>query len=704
MATALLAILPACLPAQPAPNVTRVNLEGVNSLDHDIVRRSIETKATQCRSPFLFLVCRIGNFGWAERKATLDTTEVRKDVERITTLYEIWGFPDATVTSELNRYRSGAVAVTFRVQEGRPVLVRSLEIRGEESVAGFELPARLPLRVGEPYALPRLQAMERLVYAQLARRGYPFASIEVSGKVDEPVRRADIVFEIQPGRTAVFGQTRIQAAPPIEENVVRRRLAYRTGERFSVEALERTERNLYMLPITQRVTAAPVGRSPGDSVVDIGVRVDARRKQGFGGEALLSSTDCAELRGFWQHRYLLGGPNAFAFGVRAANLFAAQADGEFPCTASGEGIYAEPEYGVEADLRSFVGRSGMLIVRGFAERESSPDVYVQEGFGAQLSLARALTRRLDAQLSYQPERNELEAADLYFCGQYAVCTATGIAELSDWNWHSPLEAIVLWTSTSAPPELRRPDPGPGRDWPAYNIPVQRWSARAGLTLAGQYTGSDYTYGRGLLEVTTTRLLGNSVELAARTRVGHVDADEVVPPRVLFFSGGPNTVRGVPQNLVGPKVLATRTLPPNCLPCTPLTVVDPDDVTVRPTGGETVLEGNLEIRRWIGAKLQLAAFVDVGRIASTAFSGNPSRAETIVTPGIGIRVVTDLGPIRVDLGYDPSGARVYPLFLQEDGTLTRLGDVTFDPYTFDQPSFLRETYRRLQLQMSIGQAF
>ena len=133
----------------------------------------------------------------------------------------------------------------------------------------------------------------------------------------------------------------------------------------------------------------------------------------------------------------------------------------------------------------------------------------------------------------------------------------------------------------------------------------------------------------------------------------------------------------------------------------------DVVTVRPTGGDRVIEGNLEGRLWLTDAFQLAAFLDYGRVWRTNGSGAAlgPRSEARLTPGIGIRLIADIGPIRVDLGYDPGGARVYPVLAADAlGGVTHVGNARFDPYGRGAPGFWRELARRLQLHMSIGQAF
>ena len=69
-----------------------------------------------------------------------------------------------------------------------------------------------------------------------------------------------------------------------------------------------------------------------------------------------------------------------------------------------------------------------------------------------------------------------------------------------------------------------------------------------------------------------------------------------------------------------------------------------------------------------------------------------------TPGAGIRLQTPVGPIRVDLAYNPYGKTSGPLLLTdvEGGTLTRVRD----DYRPSNNSLLS----KLQLHLGIGQAY
>jgi hypothetical protein len=87
----------------------------------------------------------------------------------------------------------------------------------------------------------------------------------------------------------------------------------------------------------------------------------------------------------------------------------------------------------------------------------------------------------------------------------------------------------------------------------------------------------------------------------------------------------------------------------------------------PAGGTATALLNLELRTrngWPISALRWAAFVDAGRVWNN--TGNYSVSGLRVTPGIGIRLNTPLGPARLDVAYNPYKLQTGPLF-QADTT-------------------------------------
>jgi len=71
----------------------------------------------------------------------------------------------------------------------------------------------------------------------------------------------------------------------------------------------------------------------------------------------------------------------------------------------------------------------------------------------------------------------------------------------------------------------------------------------------------------------------------------------------------------------------------------------------------------------------------------------------VTPGVGLRFVTLLGPVRIDAAYNGYAAEIGPLYLQDD--TDRSLTLIRDSY---QPVQAQSFWRRIVVQFAVGQAF
>ena len=132
-----------------------------------------------------------------------------------------------------------------------------------------------------------------------------------------------------------------------------------------------------------------------------------------------------------------------------------------------------------------------------------------------------------------------------------------------------------------------------------------------------------------------------------------------------------------------------------------------DFTPRPLGGRALIEGSVELRFPIWRNLYGATFID------GAFLGQGSLEEATqgagaLTPGVGIRYRSAVGPIRVDLGLNPTMAEDLPVITQVEGSdgqfrIVQLRDVwRYNPTR--GANGITGVLRRLTLHLSIGEAY
>ena len=111
-------------------------------------------------------------------------------------------------------------------------------------------------------------------------------------------------------------------------------------------------------------------------------------------------------------------------------------------------------------------------------------------------------------------------------------------------------------------------------------------------------------------------------------VGPYGDSSYVPIYEKFYAGGQNTIRGYKERRVGPR----------------------DSGSNEPSGGEAIMVANAEVTFPVYEKvIKGAIFYDIGNVWE--HTGDFMKvADFKAGAGIGVRVKTPVGPVRVDWGY------------------------------------------------------
>ncbi|MEJ2502542.1 MAG: BamA/TamA family outer membrane protein [Gemmatimonadota bacterium] len=241
-------------------------------------------------------------------------------------------------------------------------------------------------------------------------------------------------------------------------------------------------------------------------------------------------------------------------------------------------------------------------------------------------------------------------------------------------------------------------------------PTDGYVLRSSATWSPPALGSDYDFVRAEVEGAYYRSVGRGIVLGASARLGSfltragIGPDAFVPPEERFFAGGATSVRGFDRNGLGPGLyLASNATPGDA---DSVVVSDTLSVDYRPTGGASLAVVSAEARfpsPVLRDLLRLAVFVDAGTVGPERLWEDPS--DWRVTPGLGFRIRTPVGPIRVDLGYNfypPPVGDLYVTEVDEQSGEQRLVRID-DAFAPAAPSFW-PPWDRLALHIAVGQAF
>jgi outer membrane protein assembly complex protein YaeT len=566
--------------------ISSLTFNGVEDVDKDALADALQTK----KGAWL---------PWG-RKRFFDRTAFEADLKRIEAFYRDRGFPDARVRSfdvKLNDAQD-KVDVTLDIVEGEPIRVSAIEFQGFEVLPDDRqetLRETLPLQPERPLDRQLAIASRERALNLLRDEGYPYAEVSLSEEESGP-RQRRLTIRANSGVLAYFGEIDIRGEASVGENVIRRQLTIKPGDRFTRQAMRATQRKLYGLELFEFANVEsleePVLMSP-DVPVRITVAEGKHRKittgVGYGTE------EQARARLRWEHLNVLGG--AQKFGV--------------------EGKWSSLDRGVRLDYREpfFLAPNFSLNFDGQAWQAAEP-VYSTNQVGGRVTLR------------HQPNQQNFWTVSL--ANEYHRSSITAEA-LEDFTIRDDLIALGLdprgdittGTLSSVAFDINR------------NTTNNILDARSGYLLAGRmekagpWLRGTYDFwaasaeGRHYLSVANRAVIANRLRLGSTIAADDIDLN--VPFYRRFFLGGASSVRGWGRYEVSP--LSGFGLP---------------------IGGLSMLEGSSELRVPLWGKFGAVAFLDYGNVWADSWNLDVGDLRYAVGPGL--RYMTPIGPARFDVGY------------------------------------------------------
>ena len=633
---------------------------------------------------------------WFAEKRCLNHDELPRDVLRLKAYYKERGYYSAKVDTLVEPLGKDAVRVVFNVDEGQPLRLGSYTVTGLNGITdSLDIVDHLRLRVGAPFDFSLFVADMDSIVQRLRDAGYYRADVSYSydTRLDSLLARASI--EVLPGRRAKFGEPVFQITPVDERgqqlgtDVVRRVIGIRPGDPYSDRAIVEAQRNLFQLGTYRHIEVAPLPDSlqpPGDTIVVLAVNLSEDYMRQLDSELGWATLDCVRVRlqyvdknmlGTARRLELTGQASKIGFGSPLATRSTKDLCGLAGPIKSDSAFSDKLHYYVGATVRQprLLGTKWVPTSTLYSERRGEYKAFRRTTeIGGDFTATRDLGDRMPFRLGYTIEYGQTEAPAAAFCALFNRCDDQSRRNLSELATLGVVSATVARFRTD---NLINPSRGV----------AMRSELR---TSASRFLGTSEQlfFNKGTGDVAYYHPLGYRNNLAFRVRGGAVfgrqlswrDSGVFIPPQERLYAGGPSSVRGFQQNELGSLVYILRSNEVRIDSADTPTgrtyrfepVGSPDSVAPEravPLGGNTLFVANVEYRLrdpfFFPDLLQYTLFVDGGDVWNRGSAIRGGRLKW--TPGLGVRALTPVGPVQVNIGFNQYRREEGPLYYNPDVT-------------------------------------
>ena len=518
--------------------------------------------------------------------------ELQKDLVRIRLLYESRGYAKVQVSQPVIREDRGGgrIDITIPIREGFRYRVAKIDIRGgEDVIPQEELRRRMRLFVGDVFNKSRLFSDTQAITNQFSNRGYAFVDVNSFTKTDDTKKTVDITVRINKGRRVYIGKVEVTGNTRTRENVIRRDVRVIEGSLYSKRGLDLTRQRLVRKNYFETVKVVEKRRPGNDEILDLEIEVKEKPTGSITGGIGLNSDEGVYGQGE----------------LRESNLFGRGLVGSLYTRVSSDRFDLVAEYFDPNFRDSGYSLGGSLF---FVDQEY--ETFDNKRQGGRITVGKEFQEFLRAFISYELAESHISNVD-----------DTAITTILEQEGETFLESSVI--PRLVYDSLNRPIfPTAGTFW---SIGSTISTSILGGNVDVMTTEAEFRQYHNIGERFRIRVLRDLV-LSLRGNVRYVDSFKgEVPAFRRFYATRRHTVRGFTSSDLGPK-----------------------DMQGEAVGGFSSALASAELTHPFIGPTQFAVFFDMGNIWD---EDNPlDLGDLRYGAGLGLRIVTPIGPMRLDIGY------------------------------------------------------
>lgn len=535
---------------------------------------------------------------WNRGAHPLAELDVRKDVIRLRNYYRRRGFVNAEVSYRVETLsKEWKKRVVFSVVERSPVTIGSVEFVFPDTKEDTATIRRSDAyrravrshayRPGNRYETVREPEVSGRFNDVLRNLGYAYSEVEISAAVDTSRLRADLRIICRTGPRTYFDRIGVEGNESVSEDFVIRETGLQEGQSYSLNQMQEAQRELFNHHLFRFATIS-IPDQEADSTLELLVRLRENPPRSVEASAGFGTEE--KLRGqlSWTHRNVFGRGHRF--------------------TATGRASFIEQTLSLDYMFPRVYNTRSSIVISPFAQHllESGFELY----------------------------RTGINNSFIYRYDQYTTASAT-------YQFTNNLE-LSRQFDASLPDTTQEYDLSSFQVSGYYNETLGRdqegWSFQPLAEISGLFGSATFGFQKLSFDLRRFTRLSPSTMLATRIQTGGLTgaSADSLPRNSLYFLGGTNSVRGWNRQYLGPKRVIS------------------DSTGFRqyvPAGGRVMMGFNIEVRQELDMLIEglgTAVFLDGGQVWSSF--GSLSSRPVQFGAGGGLRYLSPIGPLRVDVGY------------------------------------------------------
>lgn len=521
-----------------------------------------------------------------------DDNKFKSDLRTIKQLYADKGYADAEITHDVEYDKNkNAMIIVLDIYEGDKYTVGSIKINGNEVIDTATIEDALKMKAGSTFTPYKLENDLAGINELYFEKGYISARTIPEVVFNKEQQKMDITYSITENELAYIEKIIIRGNDKTKDIVIRRELKIKPGGVFDGAQLKRSKQNLNNLGYFEEITydTAP-GSAPNKKDLIINVKETKTGQVSFG--AGYNSVD--KFIGFVELQQR-------NFDWRNWPTF----------TGDGQKLSIRAEFGSEKEYYDLSFTEPWLFNKpisfgfDFYNRYRSRNLYELQRLGGDVRLGKRINDNIHIGAMYKLEQVKL--GDIPYWA-----TPSTLPDV----WEEEGEHAISSLELSLVRDTRDSSYNPKSGGVIDNT----------LQIAGgPFAGDrDFVKYSGELDWYFTHFENFTFETKLRAGLADkYDDTNMVPIYERFYAGGANTIRGYKERHVGPKISG------------------------EPIGGDSMLIGNLEYTFPVMKNIKGAVFYDIGNVWSDIGDIGKDFKSSV---GLGVRVKTPIGPVKVDYGY------------------------------------------------------